>query len=156
MIIGAVAAMAMLAVGCSGNKSGQAGSGQDNAAATAGAVDIEGQWGIVSVVVNDSLYVHPSGTDGDMNAYISFGKGNYFIQTGCNSIQGTYSQAGDSIIMHPGVCTEMACDDMLTEDLVKMVLPGISAVDQINDSVMRLNSDSSAYIALKRANRQPE
>lgn len=70
--------------------------------------------------------------------------------TNCNSIQGSYTLTGDSIMMNSGLCTEMACDNMHVEDMIKKVLPEIRTVDMANDSTMRLNSAASEYIVLSR------
>lgn len=139
--------LALLAASCGNGKNAQS---SDQVEAEAPVVAIEGKWRIVDLVVNDSLSVQPGATDRFGEPYILFEDGNYSIMTGCNSLQGSYSLSGDSITLHDGLCTEMACPDMRVEDMVKMVLPEISTVDQSNDSVMSLKGGSSAYISLLR------
>ncbi len=112
--------------------------------------NLNGQWNIENIVVNDSLCVHPSEENPSRSSYIIFDNGIYSIMTDCNHIQGTYSLKGDSIVMHDGMSTEMACENMLIEDLLKKAIPDIRTVDFVNDSVMRLNSETLAYIILSR------
>lgn len=50
-----------------------------------------------------------------------------------------------------GVMTEMACDDMQTEDALRRILPDIAAIDVENDSIVRLNCrNHSGYIILRK------
>lgn len=46
--------------------------------------------------------------------------------------------------------TEMACDDMRTEDALRRILPRISTIDVQNDSVVRLNGLAPAECILLR------
>lgn len=150
LILGSLSMMALLAVSCgTTNKNNVS---DTVAEASSKAVDVEGQWGIVSVVVNDTLSVNPGENDRPGEPYILFKDGDYYVATGCNSIRGSYTLSGDSIAMGAGASTMMACPDMRVEDMVKMVLPEILTVDLVNDSVMRLNSGASAYISLLRSN----
>lgn len=51
--------------------------------------------------------------------------------------------------------TEMACENMATEDILRSVLPHIALVNVENDSIVRLNSaTSSEYIVLRKATEQ--
>jgi len=112
---------------------------------------IEGQWLLEHVVVNDSLEVRPADIDPDSKLYAYFYNDSTFnFQTGCNAIGGRYVQTGDSITMSDMLCTEMACENMQVEDLLKNVLPQVNTVDWDNDSVVRLNTQSSAYVVLKK------
>ncbi len=45
----------------------------------------------------------------------------------------------------------MACDDMKMEELLTQILPEVNVVDVSMDSVIRLNTNSSAYIVLKKS-----
>lgn len=59
---------------------------------------------------------------------------------------------GDSIKIEPGLMTEMACDNMATEDALRRILPSISTIEVQNDSVIRLNGANPAEcIMLKKA-----
>lgn len=71
--------------------------------------------------------------------------------TNCNYISGYYTVSGDSITLGDGVMTEMACDDMQTEDALRRILPDIAAIDVENDSIVRLNCGNySGYLILRR------
>lgn len=143
LIIGLLAGMVSCAG--SGTKSTQE---EDKVAA-----DVSGQWYIENVVENDSSYVRPSEIDGGVTAYIVFKDDNTFgVMTGCNHIGGQYTIEGDSIRLADILSTEMACDNMEVEDMLKKILPEVNAVDCLNDSVMRLNcSTPASYILLRKS-----
>lgn len=147
----AVAALLMAtATACTGNKETKADK-VDNAAQTEVAnADIRGQWYIENIVFNDSDYVRPDETSSSMKQYIMFEDSTYFIVTNCNSISGSYTVKGDSIKLGDGAMTEMACDDMRSEDALRRILPHISTIDIQNDSVMRLNGSAPAECILLR------
>ena len=147
-------ALAALTYSCgnSGQKQSENAASEDSVQTVATNVVIDGKWNIENVVVNDSLYARPSEETPDKGSNITFDNGNYAIATNCNQIQGSYKLNGDSIIMEAGLCTEMACDNMRVEDLIKQVLPTIRTVDQVNDSTLRLNSEASEYILLSKVN----
>lgn len=148
-IAGAVLLIAASA-GCSGNKGAKA-LNADNAAQTEVAdADIRGQWYIENIVFSDSDYVRPDETSSSMKQYIVFEDSTYFIMTNCNSISGPYTIKGDSLKLGDGAMTEMACDDMRTEDALRRILPGISTIDIQNDSVIRLNGAVPAECILLR------
>ncbi len=146
-------ALAAVTCSCSGNRSQNQPATQADADSvqTAPAIVLDGKWNIDNVVVNDTLYARPSEETPDRKSSIVFEDGNYAIATNCNSIQGSYSVNGDSIAMNPGLCTEMACENMRVEDMLKKVLPAIRTVNLVNDSVVRLNGEASEYIVLTRA-----
>ena len=149
LIVGAVLLMATT-FGCSGNKEAKTVK-DDNAAQTEVAnADIRGQWYIENIVFSDSDYVRPDETSSSMKQYIVFEDSTYFIMTNCNSISGSYTVKGDSIKLGDGVMTEMACDDMRTEDAIRRILPRISTIDVQNDSVVRLNGLAPAECILLR------
>lgn len=147
----AVAALLMAtATACTGNKETKADK-VDNAAQTEVAnADIRGQWYIENIVFNDSDYVRPDETSSSIKQYIMFEDSTYFIVTNCNSISGSYTVKGDSIKLGDGAMTEMACDDMRSEDALRRILPHISTIDVQNDSVMRLNGSAPAECILLR------
>lgn len=148
LIVGAALLMAT-ATGCSGNKEAKS----DNKAQTEVAdADIRGQWYIENIVFNDSDYVRPDETSSSMKQYIVFEDSTYFIMTNCNSFNGSYTVKGDSIKLSDGAMTEMACDDMRTEDALRRSLPHISTIELQNDSVVRLSGMAPAeYILLRKA-----
>ncbi len=119
-------------------------------------VSIQGQWQIENVVENDSSYVRPSEIEPGMKSYIDFREDRTFgIMTNCNHIGGNYTQANDSIYLTDIMSTEMACDNMQLEEMLKKVLPIVNTIDCTNDSIIRLNTDQSgAYIVLKKSSHQ--
>lgn len=140
----------LMAAGCSGNKEAKSDSLDDKAKTEMADADIRGQWYIENIVFNDSDYVRPDETSSSMKPYIVIEDSTYFIMTNCNSISGSYTVKGDSITLGEGAMTEMACDDMQTEDALRRVLPHISSIDVQNDSVMRLNGSVPAECILLR------
>lgn len=140
----------LMAAGCSGNKEVKSDRLDDKAKTEVADADIRGQWYIENIVFNDSDYVRPDETSLSMKPYIVFEDSTYFIMTNCNSISGSYTVKGDSITLGDGAMTEMACDDMQTEDALRRILPNISAIDVQNDSVVRLNGSVPAECILLR------
>lgn len=112
---------------------------------------VEGQWLLEHVVMNDTLEVRPADIGPESKLYAHFYNDSTFnFQTGCNAIGGQYEQKGDSIVMTNMMWTEMACEDMQIEELLRDVLPQVKTVDWSNDTILRLNTPSSAYIVLKK------
>lgn len=140
----------LIAAGCSGNKEVKSDRLDDKAKTEVADADIRGQWYIENIVFSDSDYVRPDETSSSMKQYIVFEDSTYFIMTNCNSISGSYTVKGDSITLGDGAMTEMACDDMQTEDALRRILPNISTIDVQNDSVVRLNGAVPAECILLR------
>lgn len=144
--------LVLVATSCTGTKSSQDKvADSENTNDTVG--NIQGQWLIENVVENDSSYVRPSEIEPGLTSYIDFREDNTFgIVTNCNHIGGTYYQSNDSIRLTDILTTEMACDNMKLEDMLKYVLPSVSTIDCLNDSIMRLNTDKGdAYIVLHKS-----
>lgn len=141
---------------CSGNKASDEATAEVVATADSVQVlNIDGKWNLENIVVNDSVYVRPSEAVPGVEQYVTFDNGEYFIQTNCNTFSGTFTQNGDSITINAGLATEMACDNMATEDMLRQILPNITVVDVENDSVVRLNtSEASSYILLRKSPEQ--
>ncbi len=138
---------------CSGSKgSADKGVAGDAATETCATQSIAGQWFIENIVENDSSYVRPAEIETGVTAYIDFNDdGSFGIVTNCNHLGGEYSQTYDTISLTNVLATEMACDNMEVEDMLKKILPLVNTVDFINDSVARLNTDSDpSYIVLKK------
>lgn len=151
-LIAATAMSALIATGCSGNKEKSSASTDIKTQDTAVNTDIRGKWNIENIVFNDSVYVRPDEVVPGTSQYITFGDSTYFIQTNCNTFSGLYTFTGDSIVLGDGAMTEMACDNMATEDAIRKILPNISTIDVQNDSVIRLKGTSPAeYILLLKA-----
>jgi len=148
-IVGAALLMET-AAGCSGNKAATSDKLADKATTEVADADICGQWYIENIVFSDTDYVRPDETSSSMRQYIVFEDSTYFIMTNCNSFNGSYTVRGDSIRLGDGAMTEMACDDMQTEDALRRILPHISTIDIQNDSVVRLNGLAPAECVLLR------
>lgn len=147
LLLPAAACIAML-ISCTGNKS----TAETSVQATTAGADLRGKWYIENIVINDSTYVRPEEEVPGVAQYVIFDDSTYFIQTNCNSISGTYVVNGNSITLGDGAMTEMACDNMATEDLLRQVLPLIKTIDEENDSIVRLNSLSGPeYIVMRKA-----
>lgn len=146
----AAAAVAAVMAGCSGNKDSKADAAAAEPQTETAAADMRGQWYIENIVFSDSDYVRPDEAVPGVSQYIVFEDSTYFIMTNCNSISGTYSVKGDSITLGDGAMTEMACDNMATEDALRRILPAISTIDVQNDSVVRLNGSTPAECILLR------
>ncbi len=148
--IAGVALLVATATGCTSNKEAKADKLDNNAKTKIANADIRGQWYIENIVFSDSDYVRPDETSSSMKQYIVFEDSTYFIMTNCNSFNGSYTVKGDSIKLGDGAMTEMACDDMRTEDAIRRILPRISTIDVQNDSVVRLNGLAPAECILLR------
>jgi len=147
-VIGFLAAAAMAS--CSGNKNASAGDSALTASEQTAkdTISLKGQWYIENIVFSDSVYVRPSEQTPDVKQYFTFDDGSFSIQTNCNTIQGEYKISGDSIFFPMTLMTEMACDNMATEDALRKILPDISTIDVQNDSVVRLNGKTPAECIL--------
>lgn len=140
----------VILAGCSDIKKNKTAIATDTAKAMTETADIRGQWYIENIVFSDSDYVRPDETGSASRQYITFEDSTYFIMTNCNSISGSYVIKGDSINMGDGAMTEMACDNMETEDALRRILPRISTIDVQSDSVIRLNGATPAECILLR------
>lgn len=149
-LIAGVALLMATATGCAGNKEAKSDKGDNAAQTEVTSADLRGQWYIENIVFNDSDYVRPDETSASVKQYIVFEDSTYYIMTNCNSFNGSYSVKGDSITLGDGAMTEMACDDMRTEDAIRRILPRISTIDMQNDSVVRLNGSAPAECILLR------
>lgn len=144
-------ATAIISTGCSGNK-GQVSlpASDGNTQESVDNIDIRGEWYIENIVFSDSDYVRPEEVTPGVRQYIRFEDSSYFIKTNCNSISGDYTVRGDSITLGDGAMTEMACDNMATEDALRRILPAIVTMDARNDSVIRLNGATPGECILLR------
>ena len=151
LILSVATALTILTASCGGNKENKetVDNQQQNNVAN---VDVRGQWYLESIVFSDSDYVRPSDEVPGVRQYIVFEDSTYFIQTNCNTFSGSYTVIGDSITLGDGTMTEMACDNMATEDAIRRILPNIATVYIQNDSITRLDSrNPSEYILLRKA-----
>lgn len=101
---------------------------------------VKGKWLIENVVVDDTLCLRSS----DKRCYFNFhDDGTFGISTNCNSSGGEYRICGDSISFTNVCWTEMACDDMTMEDMLKKVIPNVCVIDISNDSIAQLNTNTA-------------
>lgn len=149
-LIAVAAVSAVVAAGCSGSKEKTAVASDSIAQETVTDADIRGQWYIENIVFNDSDYVRPEEAVPGVRQYINFEDSTYSIMTNCNTISGPYIIKGDSITLGAGLMTEMACDNMATEDALRRILPDIATVDIENDTTVRLNGSKPAECILLR------
>lgn len=149
-LVALAAVSAVIVTGCSGTKENKTDVLVDEEQRATANADIRGQWYIENIVFSDSDYVRPDEAVPGVNQYIVFEDSTYFIMTNCNSISGSYKIEGDSITLGDGAMTEMACDNMATEDALRRILPEISTIDVQNDTVIRLNGSTPAECILLR------
>lgn len=152
-IMSVATALTILTVSCGGNKENKE-TADNQQKETVAYADVRGQWYLDSIVFSDSEYVRvrPDVRLSSIHQYIVFEDNTYFIKTNCNTISGSYTIKGDSIIFGDGVMTEMACDNMAVEDALRRILPNIATVYIQNDSIARLDSrNPSEYIVLRKA-----
>lgn len=150
-----MAIAAISAVSCTGNKSEATNADENLPHDVAAYADVKGQWYLENIVFSDSDYVRPSDEVPGVRQYIVFEDSSYFIQTNCNTFSGSYTIIGDSITIGDGMMTEMACDNMATEDAIRRILPNIATVYIQNDSIARLDSHNpSEYIVLRKASNE--
>lgn len=150
--LAAIAALALASCGTKNASSSQQADTDADTGATTLYTSMLGQWSIENVVINDTLYARPGEiTPGNMQ-YINFNNDSTFsINTNCNMMAGQYIIHGDSIKLENICITEMACDNMLVEELLSKVLPSVSTIDMENDSITRLNTPDSGYIVLRKS-----
>lgn len=136
---------------CTGNKKPARITAEDVSYKTAD-VDISGQWYIESIVFGDTVSIRPYERSASAHQYFEFTDSTYDIMTNCNAFHGSLTINGDSIRLDNGIMTEIACEDMATEEALRRILPQIVTVGVENDSTIRLNSaTSSEYILLRKA-----
>lgn len=145
-------ALTLMATSCTNSKEQSVADNNSHAQDVVVNADIKGQWYLENIVLNDTVNVRPSEVAPEAEQYIVFEDSTYSIITNCNSISGSYTLVGDSIILGAGPMTEKACENMATEDALRNILPNIATVSVENDSVARLGgSNPSEYIELCKA-----
>lgn len=150
-ILSVATALTILTASCGGNNENKE-TADNQQKETVAYADVKGQWYLENIVFSDSDYVRPSEEVPDVRQYIVFEDSTYFIQTNCNTFSGSYTVKGDSITLGDGAKTEIACDNMATEDAIRRILPNIAKVYIQNDSIARLDSrNPSEYIVLRKA-----
>ncbi|MDE6301533.1 MAG: META domain-containing protein [Muribaculaceae bacterium] len=146
--------IALLAVSCSGNKeqSREEAKMDDMAPEAVVNADVFGQWYIKNIFFSDSAYVRPADEVPGSRMYVLFEEdGAYSVMTNCNHGAGLCQLSGNAISFEDAAWTELACDNMKTEEAMRKILPMLRTVEIENDSVMRINSETGAYLILIRA-----
>lgn len=144
-------AVVVMAAACTGGSEKSSGS-TDAGSLAADTVDIRGQWSVENIVFSDSVNVRPEEAAPGAGQYIVFDGSKYFVQTNCNTMSGEYALYGDSIAIGDGAMTEMACDNMETEQALRSMLPNIRSVTIECDTIMRLKGRApSEYILLRKS-----
>lgn len=141
---------AVIATGCTGAKENKTENENTEAQTAVANADLRGQWIIENIVFSDSDYVRPAEAVPGVSQYINFQDSTYSIITNCNSISGNYTVKGDSITLEAGPMTQMACENMATEDALRRILPDIATVEVQNDTIVRLNGTTPAECILLR------
>ena len=138
---------------CTGNtKPANENSATVNNTADSSDINLNGQWFIENISLNDSVKITPTEEVPERSQYFIFADSTYSIMTNCNSFNGSIAIKGDSIMFGDGMMTEMACDNMATEDALRKILPSVVRMDMENDSIVRLCTDTpSQYIMLHKA-----
>lgn len=124
-----------------------------DADSTNAATELKGEWELLNVVLNDSVYARPADVAPGIRQYFSFDSiGNFGVSTNCNLLGGSYHASGSSIQFYNIARTEIACDDMTIEELLCQLLPAIERVSIDNDSVARLlTPNPQSYILLLKS-----
>ena len=147
-----MAFVTIAAVSCTGNTNNGSNDDENLSHNVTANADIKGKWTLENIVFSDSEYVRPLEEVSGVCQYIIFEDSTYFIQTNCNTVSGSYFVKGDSISLGDGAMTEMACDNMATEDAIRKILPDIATLYIENDSIARLDCrNPSEYIVLRKA-----
>ncbi len=146
-------AAACLLASCSGRTSGSESQTQaETSEQTVTTSDLSCKWLIDNIVINDTVQVSPAEISPERNCYIVFNSdGTFGASTNCNTLGGEYVLNNDSIRFTNMLITEMACDNMTVEEMLVRVLPEVEVLDCVNDSLIRLNTASSACIVLKKS-----
>lgn len=128
-------------ISCNGRGTKQSNNFETDTVATVSDKEIIGQWYIRKVIINDSLYACPSEITPGIRQYITFNEnGTVDVKTNCNGIGGNYTLKGDSLTIKGLSWTEMACDNMDVERLLKQILPRICVCKIENDSILLLET----------------
>lgn len=150
-LIAGLFAVAVMA-SCSGKKDTSSQENDTTQPQPVAVIDIAGQWNIDNIVLGDTVSVRPAEQTPGTEQYIVFTDSTYSIITNCNSLSGSYTLTGDSITLGDGMMTEMACDNMATEDALRTIIPHIATLNVETDSTIRLNSSNPTdYIILSKS-----
>lgn len=149
LLIAGILSAALLTVACTDNKkTAQVAGGALETVQNSADANLTGQWYIEKIVLNDSAITLPDG----MKQYFLFTDSAYSVMTNCNSMSGSVSINGDSIRMADAMMTELACDDMSTEDALRQIVPEIATYRLESDSTLTLcGKTGNDYVSLRKA-----
>ena len=140
-LIPAALALVMLPA-CTAKKAGT--TTEENAA-------LAGRYDIVTVALNDSTFVNAVDVaEEGQPIQMVFTDTTYSAKTNCNTIFGEYTRTGGKVTLKDGGMTQMACPDVTMEQLMVTVLPQITDVEFVSDTLVNLTSaNSPARITLR-------
>lgn len=89
----------------------------------------------------------------DIRQYVIFDEnGTIDVKTNCNGMSGYYALKGDSLDINGLSWTELSCDDMTVEEMLRQLLPKVCVCKIENDSILLLNTAiSGERIVLRKA-----
>lgn len=112
---------------------------------------IQGCWNLQLIVSNKYEIVQDVKSQ-EGNLYANFNEdGTFSFSTDCNTVSGEYTTTGDSIslkIVNPDIVE--CCDHAEIENMLRRALPTIETIETVNDSVIRLCTNETNYIKLKK------
>lgn len=149
LLIAGILSAALLTAACADNKkTPHVATGARETVQNSADANLTGQWYIEKIVLNDSVIPLPDG----MKQYFLFTDSAYSVMTNCNSMSGALSINGDSIRMADAMMTELACDDMSTEDALRQIVPEIATYKLESDSTLTLcGKTGNDYVSLRKA-----
>lgn len=140
------AALALVVLpACTANKAGTTADG-DNAVA-----NLVGTYDIVNVTLNGTDIVNVADiADAAEPIQMVFTDTTYSAKTNCNTIFGDYTHKDGKVTLNDGGMTRMACPDATMEQVMVSVLPQITDVEFVGDTLVNLTSaNSPARITLR-------
>ena len=136
-IIPAAFAIVLMSAACTANKAGTTAEENNAGASLAGTYD--------TALVNA---VDIADADGPIR--MVFTDTTYSAKTNCNTIFGEYTRTDGKVTLKDGGMTQMACPDVTMEQLMVTVLPQITDVEFVSDTLVNLTSaNSPARITLR-------
>lgn len=118
---------------------------------TVARTSIQGWWRLQQIVTNKHKIVRDEESP-DSNLYVNFNTdGTFSFSTDCNTICGNYTTVEDSIslkMIQPTVVN--CCDHVEIENMLRRTLPTIETMETVNDSIVRLCTNETNYMELKK------
>lgn len=118
---------------------------------TVARASIRGCWRLRQIVTNKHKIVRDEESP-DSNLYVNFNTdGTFSLSTDCNTICGNYTTVEDSIslkMVQPTVVD--CCDHAEIENMLRRTLPTIETMETVNDSIVRLCTNETNYLELKK------